>query len=82
MKVAIVILNWNGSAMLKRYMPTLIKYSKMEGVQIYVADNASSDDSMEMMEREFPQIPLIKLEKNWGFAKGYNMALREIKSEY
>ena len=75
MKVAIVILNWNGSAMLKRYLPTLIKCSNMEGVQVYVADNASSDDSMEMMGREFPQIPLIRLEKNWGFAKGYNMAL-------
>ena len=82
MKIAIVILNWNGSAMLKRYLPTLIKCSKMEGVQIYVADNASADDSMEMMYREFPDIPTIQLEKNWGFAKGYNMALREIEAEY
>ena len=71
MKVAIVILNWNGSGMLKRYMPTLLKYSAVEGAQVYVADNASSDDSMEMMRREFPQVPLIELEKNWGFAKGH-----------
>ena len=82
MKIAIVILNWNGSAMLKRYLPTLIRCSTMEGVQIYVADNASSDDSMEMMYKEFPDIPTIQLEKNWGFAKGYNMALREIEAEY
>ena len=68
--------------MLKRYLPTLIKCSKMEGVQIFVADNASSDDSMEMMRREFPEVPLIRLEKNWGFAKGYNMALREVDAEY
>ena len=64
MKVAIVILNWNGSAMLKRYLPTLIKYSNMEGVQIYVADNASSDDSMEMMYREFPDMPTIQFFSN------------------
>ena len=82
MKIAIVILNWNGSAMLKRYLPTLIKYSSMEGVRIYVADNASSDDSIEMMKRDFADIPLILLEKNWGFAKGYNMALREVDAEY
>ncbi|MBO6077667.1 MAG: glycosyltransferase family 2 protein [Bacteroidaceae bacterium] len=82
MKIAIVILNWNGSAMLKRYMPTLIKYSAMDGVQIYVADNASTDDSIDMMHREFPDIPLILLEKNWGFAKGYNMALRQVEAEY
>lgn len=82
MKIAIVILNWNGSAMLKRYMPTLLKYSKMDGVQVIVADNDSKDDSMEMMQREFPQVPLIRLEKNWGFAKGYNMALRQVEAEY
>ena len=82
MKVAIVILNWNGSGMLKRYMPTLLKYSAVEGVQVYVADNASSDDSLKMMRREFPQVSLIELEKNWGFAKGYNMALRKIEAEY
>ena len=81
MKIAIVILNWNGSAMLKRYMPTLLKYSNMEGTQVIVADNDSKDDSMEMMQREFPQVPIIRLEKNWGFAKGYNMALRQVEAE-
>ena len=68
--------------MLKRYLPTLIKCSKMEGVEIIVADNDSQDDSMEMMYREFPDIQTIQLEKNWGFAKGYNMALREVDAEY
>lgn len=82
MKVAIVILNWNGSGMLKRFMPTLIRNSQHDGVSIYVADNDSTDDSIEMMQREFPQIPLIRLEKNWGFAKGYNLALRQIDAEY
>ena len=54
----------------------------MDGVQVIVADNDSKDDSMEMMQREFPEVPLIRLEKNWGFAKGYNMALREVDAEY
>ena len=48
--------------MLKRYMPTLLKYSRMEGVQVIVADNDSNDDSIEMMQREFPQVPLFRLE--------------------
>ena len=56
-------------------MPTLLRCSRMDGVQVIVADNDSKDDSMEMMQREFPEVPLIRLEKNWGFAKGYNMAL-------
>ena len=68
--------------MLKSYMPTLLKYSNMEGTQVIVADNDSKDDSMEMMQREFPEVPLIRLEKNWGFAKGYNMALRQVEAEY
>ena len=63
-------------------MPTLLRCSRMDGVQVIVADNDSKDDSMEMMQREFPQVPLIRLEKNWGFAKGYNMALRQVEAEY
>ena len=82
MKIAIVILNWNGSGMLKRYMPSLLKCSCMKGVQVIVADNDSRDDSVEMMQRDFPQVPLIRLDKNWGFAKGYNMALRQVQAEY
>ena len=63
-------------------MPTLLRCSRMDGVQVIVADNDSKDDSMEMMQREFPEVPLIRLEKNWGFAKGYNMALRQVEAEY
>ena len=68
--------------MLKRYMPTLLKYSDMEGTQVIVADNDSNDDSMEMMQREFPEVPLIRLEKNWGFAGGYNKALAQVDADY
>lgn len=82
MKIAIVILNWNGKDMLQKYLPALKKYSKVDGAQIIVADNDSTDGSMEMMERDFPEIQLIRLDRNYGFAKGYNMALREVESDY
>ena len=80
-KVAIVILNWNGAKMLKQYLPTVLNYSRDEAA-VYVADNASSDDSVELLRREFPECKLIVLEKNWGFAEGYNKALAQIEAEY
>lgn len=80
-KVAIVILNWNGQAMMERYLPSVLNYSRDEAA-VYVADNASTDQSMEMLRRQFPKVKLIQLEKNWGFAEGYNKALRQIDAEY
>ncbi len=80
-KVAIVILNWNGVAMLRKYMPALIDYSK-DDATIYVADNASADDSVAFLKSEFPTCRLILLDKNWGFADGYNKALQQIEAEY
>ena len=81
-RLAIVILNWNGCGMLRRYLPTLERCSAMEGVSIVVADNNSTDGSMEMMRAEFPAIRLIQLDDNYGFAGGYNMALKQVGSEY
>ena len=80
-KVAIVILNWNGQAMLEKYMPSVLQYSKDEAT-VYVADNASTDQSMEMLRQHFPGVKLIQLEKNWGFAEGYNKALKQMDAEY
>ena len=80
-KVAIVILNWNGQAMLEKYMPSVLQYSKDEAT-VYVADNASTDQSMEMLRQHFPGVKLIQLEKNWGFAEGYNKALKQVDAEY
>ena len=80
-KVAIVILNWNGQAMMERYLPSVLNYSR-DKAAVYVADNASTDQSMEMLRRQFPEVKLIQLEKNWGFAEGYNKALRQIEAEY
>ena len=79
-KVAIVILNWNGANMMRHYLPTVLRYSQDEAT-VYVADNASTDDSLQLL-RQFPECKLILLEKNWGFADGYNKALAQIQAEY
>ena len=81
MKVAVVILNWNGVDMMRRFMPSVFKYSKDEAV-VYVADNCSTDNSIEMLEKEYPEVRIIRLDKNWGFAEGYNKALAQIDAEY
>lgn len=80
-KLAIVILNWNGEKMLRAYLPSVLQYSKDEAT-IYVADNASTDDSLAMLKAHFPEVKLIMLEKNWGFAEGYNKALHQIDATY
>jgi GT2 family glycosyltransferase len=80
-KIAIVILNWNGAEMLKRYLPAVMKYSGDEAT-VYVADNASTDASLDLLRHSFPKCRLIVLEKNWGFADGYNKALKQIEAEY
>ena len=81
MKVAIVILNRNGSEMLSQYLPSVLRYSR-EKATVIVADNASTDDSLELLRLHFPEVKLILLEKNWGFAEGYNKALRQVDAEY
>jgi len=80
-KLAIVILNWNGAKMLAKYLPTVLNYSRDEAT-VYVADNASTDDSLELLRREFPECKTIVLDKNWGFAEGYNKALRQVEAEF
>ncbi len=80
-KLAIVILNWNGAAMLRKYLPSVLNYSRDEAT-IYVADNASTDESLSLLREHFPECRLIVLEKNWGFAEGYNKALAQIEAEY
>ena len=77
---AVVILNYNGVGFLKKYLPTVMRYS--EGAEIVVADNASTDDSVEFMKHEFPQIRLLENGENTGFAGGYNWALSQVESDY
>ena len=81
-RVAIVILNWNGSDMLQKFLPTLVEHTAINGVEIIVADNNSTDNSMQMMQERFPQIRRIVLDDNYGFAGGYNRALQQVEAEY
>ena len=80
-KLAIVILNWNGASMLRQYLPTVLLYSRDEAA-VYVADNASSDDSLSLLKTKFPEVRIVELDRNRGFADGYNKALRQIDAEY
>ncbi len=81
MKVAIVILNWNGQKMLAGYLATVLEYSRDEATVI-VADNASTDGSMNFLREHFPEVPTIQLDQNYGFAEGYNKALAQVEAEY
>lgn len=79
MKIAVVILNWNGAELLRRFLPSVIRFS--EGTEIYVADNASTDDSVAVLQSEFPSVQIIQNTGNFGFAKGYNEALEHIDAD-
>ncbi len=81
-KVTIVILNWNGADMLRRFLPSVLAYSQGERVEICVADNASTDLSCEVVEKEFPSVRLIRTDRNYGFAEGYNKVLEQVDAEY
>ncbi|MEY4927123.1 MAG: hypothetical protein RI894_1559, partial [Bacteroidota bacterium] len=78
--LAIVILNYNGRSFLERFLPSVVAHS--EGAEVYLADNASSDDSVSFVEKKYSdRIKIIRLAKNYGFAEGYNQALRQINTE-
>lgn len=79
---AIVILNWNGEKYLKQFLPVLIQHTTRDDVAIYVADNASTDGSLEMLKAEFSAVKTVVLDKNYGFAGGYNRALEQIAADY
>ena len=81
-KIAVVILNWNGCDMLRSFLPSVVRFSEADGAVVYVADNGSTDASVDMLCREFLTVRLILLEENQGFADGYNMALQEVDAEY
>ncbi len=79
MKVAVVILNWNGRALLEQFLPFVV--NNTPEATIYVADNASTDDSVGFLEQHFPQVKLIRNRVNGGFARGYNDALKNLKED-
>lgn len=80
-KVTIVILNWNGANMMRRFLPSVIKHSA-DVADIVVADNASTDDSLQLLANEFPLVRRIVLDRNYGFADGYNRALKQVDTPY
>lgn len=80
MRAAVVILNYNGASMLTRFLPSVLKYSA--DAEIVVADNASTDNSVAVMKEQFPAVRLVQLDRNYGFAEGYNRALKQIEAEY
>ena len=81
-KVGIVILNWNGSDMLRRFLPSVIRHATVPDAEVWVADNASTDDSVPMLAREFPTVRVLALDANYGFAEGYNKALAAVDASY
>lgn len=77
MEIAIVILNWNGKSLLEQFLPSIINYSKTVA-NIYIADNASTDDSLEFINTNYPNVTIIKNNENGGYAKGYQDALTQV----
>ena len=80
MRIAIVVINWNGLDLLKKYIKTLVKYSDKNN--IYVIDNCSDDESVKFLKKNHSEIKIINLDKNYGFAEGYNIGIKEIKENY
>jgi len=80
MNVAVVILNWNGKKLLEQFLPSIISCSEKEAT-IYLADNASTDDSVSLVQNKFPSIKIIQNKTNGGYAKGYNDALKNLTED-
>lgn len=79
MKIAVVILNWNGKKLLKQFLPSVIENS--EEADIYIADNASTDDSVSFIKTHFPSVKIIQNKENGGYSKGYNDAFKKVKAD-
>lgn len=79
-RVAVVILNYNGEEMLGRFLPTVVENTP--GADIVVVDNASTDSSVALVKERFPAVRLIVLDRNYGFADGYNKAMAMVDAEY
>lgn len=80
--VAVIILNWNGAKLLSEYLPAVIANTNPEISRIVVADNGSTDDSLDVLSRDFPQVEVMRFDKNHGFAGGYNLAIERTSAPY
>lgn len=82
-RVAIVVLNWNGQQLLEEFLPSVVRFSDLPGCRVYLADNASADGSVAWVHDTFgDRVSIISNPGNFGFARGYNTALRGLKEEY
>lgn len=81
-KAAVVILNWNGKDLLKKFLPSVLAHTDNKLADIIIADNASTDDSVSFVDKNYPTVRVIRLSENYGFAEGYNKALSQIDNEY
>lgn len=81
-KLAVIILNWNGLHLLQRFLPAAVEHTVCIEADLVVADNGSTDGSPDWIEREFPQVRLIRFDRNYGFAEGYNKAITECGNPY
>ena len=81
-KISVVILNWNGVGMLQKFLPKVVEYSASQDVEVCVADNGSTDESLTWLKTHCPDVRLIVLDQNYGFAEGYNRALQQVQAEY
>ena len=80
--IAVIILNWNGEALLREFLPKVIATTDSTLADVIVADNGSTDGSVSLLEQEFPQVKLLKFTENYGFAEGYNRAIEQTKYKY
>ena len=81
MTTAVVILNWNGQKMLERFLPSVTAHTQGDA-EVIIADNGSTDDSLPFLQKHYPQLRVIRLDKNYGFAGGYNKALQQVDADY
>lgn len=80
--VAVIILNWNGENLLRRFLPDVIKSTDSNIADIIVADNGSTDNSVKVLRTEFPEVKLLEFPENYGFAEGYNRAIKATQYKY
>ncbi|HKI88543.1 MAG TPA: glycosyltransferase family 2 protein [Draconibacterium sp.] len=80
--IAVVILNWNGVKLFDKFLPSVIHNSSEKNVEVFVADNGSTDNSIDYLSEKYPGVKRIELKKNLGFAEGYNQALKQVKADY
>jgi GT2 family glycosyltransferase len=80
LECSVIILNWNGEAMLRRYLPSVIQHTQGKGIEIVVADNGSTDASVAYLRTQ--AVRLLVFDKNYGFAEGYNRAIEQVDAQY